>query len=72
MDAARKTASLILRKGPVAIRAAMEAINRGFDMNFDDACKLEASLFGIICATEDMKEGTSAFMEKRKPKFEGR
>ena len=72
MDKVRKTASLILQKGPVSIRAAMEAINRGFDMNFDDACKLEASLFGIICATEDMKEGTSAFMEKRKPKFEGR
>jgi enoyl-CoA hydratase len=71
MDAARKTASLILRKGPLAVKAAMEAVDHGLNMSFDDACKLEASLFGLLCDTADMKEGTGAFLEKRKPAFKG-
>jgi enoyl-CoA hydratase len=68
----RKTAETLLKKGPVAIRAAMDAIDHGMNMGFDDACRLEASLFGMVCATEDMKEGTTAFLEKRKPGFRGR
>jgi len=72
MDRARKIASTILKKGPVAIRASMDAIDHGMNMAFDDACRLEASLFGLVCSTEDMKEGTSAFLEKRKPQFKGR
>ena len=72
MDRARKIASTILKKGPVAIRASMEAIDQGMNMGFDDACRLEASLFGLVCSTEDMKEGTAAFLEKRKPDFKGR
>jgi enoyl-CoA hydratase len=72
MEAARKTASLILGKGPLAVRAAMEAIDHGLNMSFEDGCMHEAALFGLICATEDMKEGTSAFVEKRKPKFKGK
>jgi enoyl-CoA hydratase len=72
MDTARKTASLILQKGPVAIRAAMDSIDHGFNAGFEDGCRLEASLFGVVCGTEDMKEGTKAFLEKRKPEFKGR
>ena len=47
----------------------MEAINSGLEMPFVEACRLEASLFGMVTATEDMKEGTRAFLEKRKPEF---
>ncbi len=72
MDAAHKTASLILKKGPVAIKAAMDAIDHGVNTGFEDACRLEASLFGVVCGTDDMKEGTTAFLEKRKPEFKGR
>jgi enoyl-CoA hydratase len=72
MDTARKTASQILKKGPVAIRAAMESIDRGLNMGFEDGCGMEATLFGLVCGTDDMKEGTSAFLEKRKPDFKGR
>jgi enoyl-CoA hydratase len=68
----RRTAETLLKKGPVAIRAAMNAIDHGMNMGFDDACRLEAALFGLVCATEDMKEGTTAFLEKRKPGFRGR
>jgi enoyl-CoA hydratase len=72
MDTAGKTASSILQKGPVAVRAAMDAIDHGFNAGFEDGCRLEASLFGVVCGTEDMKEGTKAFLEKRKPKFKGK
>ena len=72
MEAARKTASLIVQKGPVAVKAAMDAIDHGAAAGFEDGCRLEASLFGVVCGTEDMKEGTSAFLEKRKPSFSGR
>ena len=41
-------------------------------MSFGEACQLEASLFGLVTATEDMREGTAAFLEKRKPAFKGR
>ena len=50
----------------------MEEINRGADMPFAEACQLEASLFGLAAATDDMREGTAAFLEKRKPVFKGR
>jgi enoyl-CoA hydratase len=72
METAHKTASVILKKGPVAVRAAMEAMDRGLNMAFEDGCRLEATLFGLVCGTEDMKEGTAAFLEKRKAEFTGR
>jgi enoyl-CoA hydratase len=59
----------ILANGPLAVGHCIEAVNRGFDLPFDDACRLEANLFAIGAATEEMREGTAAFLEKRKPKF---
>ncbi len=61
----------IRRKSPVALARAMEAVMTGGDLGLDDAMRLEASLFGLCFATGDMKEGTAAFLEKRKPEFQG-
>jgi len=72
VTAAEKTAKTLLAKGPLALRAAMEVVNRGHDLDFDDACALEAQMFGVLCATEDMKEGTKAFLEKRQAAFKGK
>jgi enoyl-CoA hydratase len=64
-------AAELAAKPPIALRYAMEALNKGLEMGFADACRLEASLFGLVTATADMKEGTTAFLEKRKPEFQG-
>lgn len=61
----------ILTNGPLAIRACLEAVDNGLDMTVDQALLLEASYFGLLSATEDMREGTRAFIEKRKPSFRG-
>ena len=71
MDAAKKTAAAILGKGPLAVRDVMAAVDKGMSMEFEDACKLEASLFGALCASGDMKEGMGAFLERRKAEFKG-
>jgi enoyl-CoA hydratase len=71
MDEARALASELASKPPIALRYAMEAVNRGLEMPFADGCQLEASLFGLAAATGDMREGTKAFLEKRKPDFKG-
>jgi enoyl-CoA hydratase len=62
----------ILANGPVAVRFVIEAVNAGLEMPVAEAQFLEATLFGLICSTEDMKEGTKAFLEKRAPKFQGK
>jgi enoyl-CoA hydratase len=72
MPSARALASDLAAKAPIAMRYAMDAIGHGLDMPFADACRLEAALFGASSATEDMKEGTRAFLEKRKAVFKGR
>ena len=56
---------------PLAIRSCLQAVNRGLEMSLEDGLKLETELFTKIFATEDMKEGTNAFLEKRKPNFRG-
>jgi len=72
MNEARALATALAAKPPIALRYAMEAVNHGMDMPFAEACQLEASLFGMTTATEDMREGTRAFLEKRKAVFTGK
>lgn len=71
-DAARKTALRIQRNGPLAVRAAMQAVDHGLDVSFEHGCRMEATLFGLLCATDDMREGLKAFLDKRKAEFKGR
>jgi enoyl-CoA hydratase len=59
----------ILANGPLAVSHCIEAVNSGLDMPFEDGCLLEATLFGVGAASEEMAEGTSAFLEKRKAVF---
>ena len=60
------------RDDHVAVKFALEAVNRGCEMTQAEGEFLEATLFGLCCATADMKEGTRAFIEKRPAKFVGR
>ena len=71
IPAAENTLQKILANGPVAIRYALEAVHRGVEMTEADGEQLEASLFGLCCATADMKDGTRAFLEKRPAQFKG-
>ena len=57
---------------PIAVKFALEAVNKGLDTSQGEGLLLEASYFGLCAATEDKKEGTSAFLEKRTPEFHGR
>lgn len=72
MDTARKMMSIILANGPIAVGLAIECATRGMDMSVDDGLALESNLFGLLAATDDMKEGMQAFLEKRKAEFTGR
>jgi enoyl-CoA hydratase len=72
MTAARQLMTTILANGPLAIAACIEAIDRGLDMSLDEALLYEANLFGSLASTDDMREGTRAFMEKRAPAFKGK
>jgi len=69
---AEAIAQKIIANAPLAIQYAMEAVNRGLELTLPDALYLEATLFAVCCATEDKKEGTAAFLEKRAPQFKGR
>jgi enoyl-CoA hydratase len=69
---AEAVAGKIIANAPLAVKYAMEAIERGMEMTQEDGLFLEATLFGLCCATEDMREGTRAFIEKRPAKFQGR
>ena len=62
----------ILANGPIAVKLTLEAAVHGSQMTLAEGLNLEANLFGLICATEDMKEGTRAFVEKRAPSFQGK
>jgi enoyl-CoA hydratase len=61
----------ILENGPLAVRACLELVDAGLDMTGDEALRLEAAYFGLLSATADMREGTTAFLEKRKAAFTG-
>ncbi len=71
IPAAERAIQKILANGPVAVRYALEAVHRGVEMTEAEGEQLEASLFGLCCATADMKEGTRAFLEKRPAQFRG-
>jgi enoyl-CoA hydratase len=61
----------ILENGPLAVRACLELVDAGLDLGADQALGLEAAWFGLLSQTADMREGTRAFLEKRKPQFTG-
>jgi enoyl-CoA hydratase len=71
-DTARRVMETILRNGPIALGLAIECATRGMDMSVDDGLALESNLFGLLAATEDMREGMSAFLEKRRAEFTGK
>src|SRR5712672_2463079 len=62
----------IFANAPIAVRYSLEAVNKGLETSQDEGLSLEASFFGLCAGTEDKKEGTSAFLEKRAPQFQGR
>jgi enoyl-CoA hydratase len=66
-----KTAGAIAAKGKVSLREAKRAINRGMDVDLATGCSIEIDAFAISFASPDAKEGTSAFVEKRKADFKG-
>src|SRR5882757_2600450 len=72
IPAAEAMAKKIIANAPLAVKYTMEAIERGIEMAQEEGLFLEATLFGLVCATEDKREGTTAFLEKRPPQFKGK
>ena len=72
LPAAEAMAKKIIEKAPLAVKYCMEAIERGVEMPLEEGLFLEATLFGLCCATDDMREGTTAFLEKRPAVFKGK
>jgi enoyl-CoA hydratase len=72
LPAAEALAKKIIANAPLAVKYTSEAIERGTEMPLEEGLFLEATLFGLCCATEDMREGTKAFLEKRSPQFRGK
>ena len=68
---AKKLATQLASSAPIAMRYIINAINKGVEMGFAEACQYEATLFGLVASTDDMREGTKAFLEKRKATFSG-
>jgi len=69
---AEAIAAKIIANAPLAVQYAMEAVNKGMETSLSEGLYLEAVLFGVACATEDKKEGTTAFLEKRAAVFRGK
>lgn len=72
LDESRALLAKVLAAGPLAVRATLEAVRRGMDLPLEEALRVEADLFARCFETRDMREGVSAFLEKRPPKFTGR
>jgi enoyl-CoA hydratase len=69
---AESVAKKIIANAPLAVKFAMEAVEHGMEMPQEEGLFLEATLFGLCCATDDMREGTRAFIEKRPAQFKGK
>jgi enoyl-CoA hydratase len=72
LQRAKELIRKIMKNGPVAVRLALESVYRAVDLPLAQAMRSEAGLFGLLASTEDMREGMTAFLEKRKPDFRGR
>jgi enoyl-CoA hydratase len=72
LEAARAWLVKVLRNGPLAVRLAMEAVDAGLEGGLEEGMQLEAALFGVCGASQDGREGTRAFLEKRAPGFTGK
>ena len=71
-ETGKKLLNKILAKGPLAVKNVLEVVHRGLNGTLEEGVALESDYFGMTCATDDMKEGTGAFLEKRKPEFKGK
>lgn len=71
IDVARELLQQMLANAPLALAQCIDAVNRGADIPLDEALALEAAAFGVLAATDDMRQGTAAFLEKRAPTFTG-
>jgi len=69
---AEAIAQKIIANAPLAVQYSLEAINKGLEMTLPEALYLEAVLFSVACSSEDKKEGTTAFLEKRPAEFKGK
>lgn len=69
---ARTLLSAMIANAPLALGLTIEAVNAGYDLPLDEALRFEATAFGLAAATEDMAEGTTAFLAKRAARFVGR
>ena len=72
LQRARELMGRVVKNGPVALRMALESVYHAVDATTEDAQRFESSLFGLLAATDDMKEGMKAFQEKRDPEFKGK
>ena len=72
LPAAEALAKKIIANAPLAVKYTMEVIERGAEMPLEEGQYLETTLFGLCAATEDMREGTRAFLEKRPAQFRGK
>lgn len=72
MAEADKLMRAILANAPIALKLTLEAVDRGLEMTLEEGLALEADAFGLVAASEDMKEGLNAFLQKRPPRFEGK
>jgi enoyl-CoA hydratase len=70
--AARAMLQQMFANGPLALAQCIEIVHRGADISLEEALALEAAAFGLLCGTQDMREGTTAFLEKRSPAFQSR
>ena len=71
MQEAKSLAAALASKAPIAVGYILDAVRDGFQMSLAEGCAHEATLFGLVATTDDMREGTRAFLEKRRPNFKG-